>query len=286
MDKHPEVSGFSDPTPGQASSSQSGDAPPTSHINIYTGTEPKETSITGAVVQDMSIESAKDVSVISEHTEIASQKATVQTVEATLSAAEAHISAETLQQINITETSIIGAVVQDMSIESAKDVSVISEHTEIASQKATVQTVEASLSAAEAHISAETLQQINITGKPSSSHLHFNLQKSTKAGAQEPPQLVDPVYEVIPESPGFIKRAAGRVFKGNKAILGSRMLLIFIQLDQFLMRQIHTLTSESNSISTSGYWRLGLELNWHHLLAVGTDTPMTDYRYLSIRTIV
>uniref|UniRef100_UPI00193A884F uncharacterized protein LOC120330822 n=1 Tax=Styela clava TaxID=7725 RepID=UPI00193A884F len=111
----------------------------------------------------MSIESAKDVSVISEHTEIASQKATVQTVEATLSAAVAHISAETLQQTNITETSITGAAVHDMSIESAKDVSVISEHTEIASQKATVQTVEATLSTSEAHISAETLQQTNIT---------------------------------------------------------------------------------------------------------------------------
>ncbi|XP_077970482.1 uncharacterized protein LOC120328798 [Styela clava] len=122
-----------------------------------------ETSISGAAVQDMSIESAKDVSVISEHTEIASQKATVQTVEANVSAAEAHISADTLQQTNITETSIAGAAVQDMSIESAKDVSVISEHTEIASQKATVQTVEATLSAAEAHISAETLQQTNIT---------------------------------------------------------------------------------------------------------------------------
>ncbi|XP_077970321.1 uncharacterized protein LOC120337407 [Styela clava] len=111
----------------------------------------------------MSIESAKDVSVISEHTEIASQKATVQTVEAALSVAEAHISAETLQQTNITETSITGAAVQDMGIESAKDVSVISEHTKIVSQKATVQTVEATLSAAEAHISAETLQQTNIT---------------------------------------------------------------------------------------------------------------------------
>ncbi|XP_077970675.1 NACHT, LRR and PYD domains-containing protein 4A-like [Styela clava] len=84
-------------------------------------------------------------------------------MEATLSAAEAHISAETLQQTNITEASITRAAVQDMSIESANVVSVISEHTEIASQKATVQTVEATLSAAEAHISAETLQQTNIT---------------------------------------------------------------------------------------------------------------------------
>ncbi|XP_077970472.1 uncharacterized protein LOC120330749 [Styela clava] len=137
-----------------------------SHISAETlqQTNITETSITGAAVQNMSIESAKDVSVISEHTEIASQNATVQTVEATLSAAEAHISAETLQQTNITETSITGAAVQDMSIESAKDVSVISEHTEIASQKATVQTVEATLSAAEAQIYAETLQQTNITG--------------------------------------------------------------------------------------------------------------------------
>nr|XP_039250100.1 uncharacterized protein LOC120327804 [Styela clava] len=135
------------------------------HISAETlqQTNITETSITGATVQDMSIESAKDVSVISEHTEIASQKATVQTVEANVSATEAHISAETLQQTNITETSITGAAVQDMSIESAKDVSVISEHTEIASQKATVQTVEANVSATEAHISAETLQQTNIT---------------------------------------------------------------------------------------------------------------------------
>ncbi|XP_077970995.1 NACHT, LRR and PYD domains-containing protein 2-like [Styela clava] len=131
--------------------------------NVLQQANINETIITGAAVQDMSIESAKNVSVISEHTEISSQKATVQTVEANVSAVEAYISAETLQQTTITETSITGASVQDMSIESAKDVSVISEHTELASHKATVQTVEATLSAAEAHISAETLQQTNIT---------------------------------------------------------------------------------------------------------------------------
>ncbi|XP_077970669.1 uncharacterized protein LOC120328799 isoform X2 [Styela clava] len=62
----------------------------------------------------MSIESAKDVLVISEHTEITSQKATVQTVEANLSANEAHISAETLQQTNITETKITDATVGEI----------------------------------------------------------------------------------------------------------------------------------------------------------------------------
>ncbi|XP_077970676.1 NACHT, LRR and PYD domains-containing protein 4C-like [Styela clava] len=66
----------------------------------------------------MSIESAKDVSVISEHTEIASKKITVQTVEANVSATEAHISAETLQQTNIiTETNIADAVVGEMKAE-------------------------------------------------------------------------------------------------------------------------------------------------------------------------
>ncbi|XP_077970729.1 uncharacterized protein LOC120327806 isoform X2 [Styela clava] len=66
----------------------------------------------------MSIESAKDVSVISEHTEIASKKITVQAVEANVSATEAHISAETLQQTNIiTETNIADAVVGEMKAE-------------------------------------------------------------------------------------------------------------------------------------------------------------------------
>ncbi|XP_077970942.1 uncharacterized protein LOC120327793 isoform X2 [Styela clava] len=157
------------------------------------------THITDIVVQDLSENNAEEVSVTTERSEIAhvdeasviaeqanvpvkdvvitaeqchiasketsvkAQEVAVSTEQANATAGEAIISANILQQTNIDETSITGAAIEDMTIESAKDVSVISEHTKIASQKAIVQTEEETLSAARAHISTKTLEQTNLT---------------------------------------------------------------------------------------------------------------------------
>ncbi|XP_077966903.1 uncharacterized protein LOC120342998 [Styela clava] len=127
-----------------------------------------ETFITDSTVLDLSVKNADEVCVIAERSEIAHvEEASVIAKQATMTAVDAVINAE---QCNI-ETNITGSTVQDLDIETAENVSVLTEQANIAAGNETnVQAEEVSVSTEQAIvtagggaiISANVLQQTNI----------------------------------------------------------------------------------------------------------------------------
>nr|XP_039267994.1 protein NLRC5-like [Styela clava] len=135
--------------------------------NIETAVSVLETFITDSTVQNLSVKNAEEVSVIAERLEIDHvEETSVIAEQATITSADAVINAE---QFNI-ETNITGSTVQDLNIETAENVSVLTEKANIAAGNETnvqaaevsVSTEQAIVTAREAIICANVLQQTNI----------------------------------------------------------------------------------------------------------------------------
>nr|XP_039253618.1 uncharacterized protein LOC120330765 [Styela clava] len=146
--------------------------------NVLQQTNINETNITGSTVQDLDIETAENVSLVAEvaniaasnETSVRAEEVSVSTEQANVTAGEAIISANVLQQTNISETNITGSTVQDLGIETAENVSLVAEvaniaassETSVRAEEVSVSTEQANVTAGEAIISANVLQQTNI----------------------------------------------------------------------------------------------------------------------------